>query len=110
MSLATSPLPPDAFLEDLCFFAQQAAELAIKAVYLQKGWRFDFVHNIGKLLDGLEQQGMVIAPEVQEADQLSLYAAQTRYPGVYSPVTQSEYQDAVRIAQAVVAWVQALVP
>lgn len=31
--LAKAPLPPGGFWEDICFFAQQAAELSIKAVY-----------------------------------------------------------------------------
>lgn len=31
LALASAPLPPGAFYEDLCFHAQQAAEKAIKA-------------------------------------------------------------------------------
>ncbi|HVT02768.1 MAG TPA: HEPN domain-containing protein [Thermoanaerobaculia bacterium] len=32
LAIARSPLPEGAFLEDLCFHAQQAAEKALKAV------------------------------------------------------------------------------
>ncbi len=33
-------------LEDLCFDAQQAAEKAIKAVWIHRGVRFPYVHNL----------------------------------------------------------------
>lgn len=32
LALARQPLPAGAYLEDLCYMAQQAAELAIKAI------------------------------------------------------------------------------
>lgn len=93
LELARQPLPQGAYLEDLCFLAQQAAELAIKAVYLQNGWRFPYIHDLGQLLDGLTTQGLIISSEVEAADQLSLYAAQTRYPGLGTPVNKAEYQE-----------------
>ncbi len=36
--------------EDLCFQAQQATEKAIKAVLIQRGIRFSYVHDIAELL------------------------------------------------------------
>ena len=109
LALARQPLPPDAFLEDLCFFAQQAAELAVKAVYVKQGEAFPFIHDLGRLLDGLEAQGIAVPPDAQSADQLTLYATQTRYPGAYAPVSQQEYRDAVTAAAAAVAWAESLV-
>src|SRR5713226_2877977 len=109
LALARLPLPPDGFREDLCFNAQQASELAIKAVYQHQGWMFAYIHDLDRLLDGLQQNGLNIPQAVQEADQLSIYAAQTRYPGLYAPVTQSKYEEAVRIAEAVVNWAETLV-
>lgn len=109
LALARIPLPDDGFLEDLCFCAQQAAELAIKAVYQQHGWMFDYVHDLEKLLDGLEQKGLSVPEKVQHADQLSVYAVQTRYPGTYPRVTESKYAEAVKIAEAVVAWAETLI-
>src|SRR2546425_7769613 len=41
---------PDAYLEDLCFDAQQAAEKAIKAVLLKKGGAFPYVPDLARLL------------------------------------------------------------
>src|SRR5436309_1011339 len=54
-SRSLKPLPPEGFLEDLCYFAQQAAEMAFKAVYQKQGWTFARTHNLGKLIDGLQQ-------------------------------------------------------
>jgi HEPN domain len=48
LALARSPLPPGAMWEDLSFWAQQAAELAIKAVYQQNGWLFPFIHDLAQ--------------------------------------------------------------
>ena len=107
---ARVPLPPGGFLEDLCFHAQQAAELAIKAVYQQHGWRFAFVHDLGQLLNGLKNNGLTLPADVQRADRLSDYAVQLRYPGPFPPVTQTEYQESVQIAQAVLTWADTMVP
>jgi len=40
LAIARSPLPDGAFLEDLCFHSQQAAEKALKAVYQHHQWVF----------------------------------------------------------------------
>ncbi len=106
LALASQPLPPGGFWEDLCFLTQQAAELAIKAVYQVHGWIFPFVHNLGVLLDGLERQGLNVPQDVQDADQLSMYAVQARYPGLPARITQVEFEESFRIAEAVVVWAE----
>jgi HEPN domain-containing protein len=110
LALAKLPLPPEGFWEDLCFHAQQAAELAIKAVFQHFGWRFAFVHDLQRLLNDLAAQGLAIPAAVQQADRLSVFAAQARYPGLTAVVTQVQYQDAVQIAEAVLNWADSLIP
>ena len=110
MHLARQPLPPGGFYEDLCFLTQQAAELSIKAVYQAQGWIFPFVHDLGALLDGLERQGLSIPPAVQDADQLSIYAVQARYPGVSASTTEDEFIETLRIADAVLGWAESFLP
>jgi HEPN domain-containing protein len=109
LALARLPLPGDAYFEDLCFLAQQAAELAIKAVYVQFGRKFARIHDLDQLLSDLANTGVAVPAGVREADQLSMHAVQTRYPGVADPVTQSDHEEAVRIAEAVVAWAATLI-
>lgn len=48
---------PEAYLEDLCFDAQQAAEKAIKALLIKKGIAFPYVHDLARLLTLLEKAG-----------------------------------------------------
>lgn len=97
---------PDADLEDLCFDAQQAAEKAIKAVFVRSGELFPFTHDLEKLLNLLEQIGLKIPKYVREANKLSPFAAETRYPSRAAPVTSRQYRRAIRIATAVLRWAE----
>jgi HEPN domain-containing protein len=42
---------PGIYLEDLCYDAQQAAEKALKAVFIQRGIRFLYTHNLARLME-----------------------------------------------------------
>jgi HEPN domain-containing protein len=106
LALAQSPLPEGAFWEDLCFHAQQAAEKAMKAVYQHYGWVFRYTHDLEDLITGLERNGLRIPPEVTDADILTGFAWESRYPGLGEPVTAEEYRKAVSHAEAVVAWAE----
>ena len=97
---------PDAYLEDLCFDAQQAAEKAIKAVLLKKGVAFPYVHDLARLLTLLGEAGEEIPEAVRRAEDLTRYAVVTRYPGLAEPVTEAHYQEAVASAEAVVRWAE----
>lgn len=97
---------PYVYLEDLCFNAQQAAEKAIKALLLNRGIRFPYIHDIAELLHLLAQAGEDIPPRVQDAEVLSDYAVEARYPGLAEPVTPEEYEEAIALAEAVVFWVE----
>jgi HEPN domain-containing protein len=97
---------PGVFLEDLCFDAQQAAEKSIKAVMITRRIDFPYIHNIAKLLSILEEDGAQIPPEILQAERLTRYAHETRYPGAAEPVTQSDYERAVALAETVVVWAE----
>ena len=83
---------------------QQAAEKAIKALYISKKLVFPYIHDIAQLLSSLEKSGIIIPKEIQSASRLTLYAAQTRYPGLDGPVSEEEYREAVAMAELVVLW------
>lgn len=93
-------------MEDLCYAAQQAAEKAIKAVFVARGVEFPFVHDLARLLATLEGLGAEIPQMVHRAGTLSHFAGATRYP-VNVPTAEHEYQDALAIAEATVAWAEA---
>lgn len=91
-------------LEDLCFQAQQASEKAIKAVCKSRGLEFGFTHDLGELTDFLDENGVPIPTEVDDAAILSRYAVQTRYPGLYPPLSDADWSEAVFLAKGVVRW------
>ena len=99
---------PGAYLEDLCFDAQQAAEKAIKAVMIKRGITFPYVHDLARLLSLLKEAGEVIPDAVGQARKLTSFATVTRYP-MNRAVTEQHYLEALAIAEAVVRWAEELV-
>jgi HEPN domain-containing protein len=94
--------------ELLCFHAQQAAEKAIKAVLIVRGIEPPRTHSITALLDLLPPA----APrpkDLMAARALTTYAAVTRYPGQAGPVSEEDHREAVRLAEAVVAWAEEVI-
>ena len=104
MALAKQLKPKEAFWDDLCFDAQQAAEKSLKAVLVHRGVDFPKTHNIRSLLELVDPTGSQISKEIWEAMSLSHYAVETRYPGPAEPVTKREYREAVALAENVVKW------
>jgi len=104
--LARQPLPEGGYWEDLCYMAQQAAELAVKAVFRHRDWPFPFVHDLGHLLDELEAKGMSISEEIRAADILTIYATQMRYPGVLDYISESDFEEVLAVAEAVFRWAE----
>lgn len=89
--------------ETLCYQAQQSAEKAIKAVLIRLGTEPPRTHNIGRLLRLLP--ATIVPPdEVAGASRLTEYGLGTRYPTGEAPVTEEEYREALRLAEAVVTW------
>lgn len=101
---------PDVLYEDLCFDAQQAAEKAVKALLVHRQVRFPKTHDLLDLLTLLDQNGLAIPAEIREADVLTHYAVETRYPGLAEEVTVDEHTRAVELAERVLRWVQAQLP
>ena len=108
LALAKQSKVEGAFREDLCFLAQQAAEKALKAVYQSRALPFRYTHDLEELGKGLEDDGIEVPSEVKEAIILTRYAVETRYPGIVEPITEEEYQGAIRLAEEVVMWAEML--
>ncbi len=96
---------PQIYLEDLCFEAQQAAEKAIKALMIERGIDFPYVHDIARLLSLLRESGEAIPDAVGNARKLTRFATVTRYP-MNQVVTEQHYQEAVAVAEAVLRWAE----
>jgi HEPN domain-containing protein len=92
------------YLEDLCFNAQQAAEKAIKALLIERGVKFPYVHDLAELLTLLEKAGQEIPRTLRQAEKLTRFAVFTRYPGIGPPIRQKEYEESIEVAKEVVRW------
>jgi HEPN domain-containing protein len=108
LARAQNPVSND-YLEDYCFDAQQAAEKAIKAVFVLRRESFPYTHNLAKLLRLLEEGGVRIPKYVARADELTPFAAEPRYPGHGGPVSKRLYRRLVRIAGTTVLWATRLI-
>ena len=91
---------PDAYLEDLCFEAQQGAAKAIKAVLIRRDVEFPYVHDLAQLLSLVDEGGDVVPAEVRMAAELTPFAVITRYPGTAGPVIEQDYERVIAIAVA----------
>ena len=98
-----------AYLEDLCFDAQQAAEKAVKALLIRTHVEFPYIHDMAQLLTLLEKAGQEIPKGVREAEELTRFAILARYPGLAPPVKLEEYQQAIELAEKVVRWAEGLI-
>ncbi len=91
------------FYEDACFSAQQAAELAVKALLKENQRRTEI--GIYQLLGHLEE----VDPEVLDAARmLDHYYVQTRYPDLFPAGAPMDYynsevaEGAVQLAQRII--------
>ncbi len=69
--------------EDLCFDAQQAVEKSLKAILIKLNQSFPKTHSIGILLKLIEEAGVEIPKNINQAKLLTAYAVDARYPGDY---------------------------
>ena len=90
--------------EDLCFDAQQAVEKSLKALLVRLDKPFPKTHSIGMLLKLIEETGVEIPGDINRSKILTDYAVDTRYPGMYEPVSEEEYNEALKLAVAVFEW------
>ncbi|MBO1436550.1 HEPN domain-containing protein [Meiothermus sp. CFH 77666] len=107
LALAQVKPSPEIFLEELGYNAQQEAEKALKALCISRGIAFPKTHNLGLLLDLLQQHGEALPSEVLRAVELTPFAIALHYPGTHPPITYDDYLDAVEVARGIVEWVEA---
>jgi HEPN domain-containing protein len=91
--------------EDLCFDCQQTAEKALKALLIGLDKEFPWTHSIARLLDLISEAGIEIPEEVERVIDLTDYAVEARYPGERELVSEEEYEEALKLAEAVFDWV-----
>jgi HEPN domain-containing protein len=61
------------------------------------------------LLTLLQESGYAVPEEIRQCGILTEYAVESRYPGVFEEVLQTDYAEAVELAQRVVGWAESLI-
>lgn len=51
---------------------------------------------------------MTVPTNLADAGRLSPYAVETRYPGFWDEITPTDVDEAIRIAEAMVAWARTM--
>lgn len=83
-----------------CWFAQQAAEKALKAALVLEGISFPFRHNLNALRD-LLPAGWRVKDQYPDLSQLTVWAVEARYPGDWPEATREDAGRAVLEARGV---------
>ena len=100
-----------ALTEEYCFNAQQAAEKALKAVFVAHEFPFKFTHNLGDLTADLAKRGVEVPAEIRgdagRLERISAYAVKIRYEEGAPVVSEAERKTAVNIAALTVKWAKA---
>jgi HEPN domain-containing protein len=104
LELAKNVTGSEVYLEDLCFNAQQAAEKAIKAVFVYHQISYPYVHDLAALITILLNNEINVPDIIKESAKLTRFAVATRYPYIITPVSEREYLKAMEIAEHVIRW------
>jgi HEPN domain-containing protein len=106
LALAQQWSAPEILLTTLCFHTQQAAEKGIKAVLVQQGIVFPYTHDLARLITLVQEAGLPWPEELDAAAALTEYAVGSRYPGPGGEISETEYQQAITLAQRVLDWAE----
>lgn len=58
------------------------------------------------MISGLLKMGVSVPPDVVDADVLTGFAWEARYPGLAEPVKEEEYREALFQAKTVLEWAE----
>ena len=91
---------PEAVPRHICWFAQQAAEKALKAALILEGVDFPFRHDLDALRN-LLPDGWTVKKKFPDLAELTVWAVEARYLGDWPEATRDDAERAVAQARAV---------
>lgn len=105
-------LSPEKYLRSIPYHSQQAAEKSIKGYLAYKEIPFSKTHDLGKLAGLILPVNHELSDLLKEADELTDYAIQFRYPDAASKKDPSikEAEIALQIARKVYGTLATLIP
>ncbi|MDD5187994.1 MAG: HEPN domain-containing protein [Methanoregula sp.] len=81
-------------------------EKYLKALLIAHDVESPHTHIIARLLETLEQNKIPVPGNIKLSVDLTGYAVHTRYPGLYEPVTEDGFREALAVSECVHAWVR----
>jgi HEPN domain-containing protein len=100
----------DPVLESACFHAQQAVEKMLKAYCIYYKITPPRTHDISSILQALSAKDPNIAEQLEQADELSDYAVDIRYPESPSHITLEDANEAISVMKKVDAYLDKHMP
>ncbi|MCJ7578424.1 MAG: HEPN domain-containing protein [candidate division Zixibacteria bacterium] len=97
---------PNVVTESVCFHCQQAVEKYLKAYLVFLSITFAKTHEIGELITKCESKDKEISVFKEEADKLTDYAIEIRYPDDWYEPTFNEAKEAFTIARKIKEFIQ----
>ncbi len=95
--------------DTVCFHAQQCVEKYLKALLTLRLIPFSKTHDLAELRDSVPSNlGLDLSAD--DLAELSPYAVETRYPGIWESLGRDEAARAVEIAKRVRSAVRTLLP
>ena len=85
--------------ESIGFHAQQAVEKLIKAVLVRHQVEFPKTHDIAQLRNIALKVEPDLSRKLEQAEALTPYGVEFRYPGEFPDLTREQAQSALQIAQ-----------
>ncbi len=85
----------DSFPRQICFFAQQAGEKALKAILIYLEINFPKIHDLDRIRE-LIPTGWEVKEKFPELYDLSVWAVESRYPGHTPDVVEHEARETLR--------------
>ena len=100
--LKIKPKPP---ADISCFHSQQSAEKYIKAAMLKMELQVQKTHNLEDLIALCSEKDSSYLSVRQDANKLTPYAVEARYPGAMEGITVKEANEAVKTAKKIKVFV-----
>jgi HEPN domain-containing protein len=91
----------DRIRESIAFHSQQAGEKYLKALLVWYGIEFPKTHSIGRLLDLVARVSPDISAALDEAQVLTPFGVEIRYPADFPEVLPGQEETAFRLALAI---------
>lgn len=94
------------FPRQVCFFAQQCGEKAIKSILVFENVYFPKNHDLDRLRD-LIPDGWKVKEQFPDLAELTVWAVESRYPSHLPDATEGEARDTLHLAKSLLLAVKA---